>query len=316
LILTVTLNAAVDKTYRVPNFELDRVHRTSEWRDAAGGKGINVARVHQTMGGTALATGFLGGYNGRFIRAAVESEGIEGRFVRTAEESRVCIAIVDPLSRTQTEVNEVGPNVSSAEVAALKQTYERLLRERTFDAVVLSGSIPPGVPDDIYFDLIGTARSAAVRSVLDTSGEPLRIGVGARPWMLKPNAFELQSLTGEPAADIESVARTARSLLGTGIEVICVTLGRRGCVAVTPGEAWLAVPPEIEFVSAVGSGDSFMGAFLRSVLSGGAFCDSLRLGVGAGAANAAVYGSGFCTRESIVKLAGNVELTRLEYCGE
>jgi tagatose 6-phosphate kinase len=311
LILTVTLNAAVDKTYRVANFGLDRVHRTSEWRDAAGGKGINVARVHQTLGGRAVATGFLGGFNGRFIRAAVAAEGIEGHFVRTAEESRVCIAIVDPVTATQTEVNEVGPHVSPAEVAALKRRFEKLLRDRRFEVVTLSGSIPPGVPVDIYHDLIGAAHRQDVRVALDTSGEPLRIGYEARPWMLKPNAFELAALVGEVPADDPSVCEAAESLLGTGVEVVCVSQGKYGCVGVSATEAWKAVPPAIEFVSAVGSGDSFLGAFLYEMLRGGDFADCLRLAVGAGAANAAVYGSGFCTKQSICDLAGRAEMARM-----
>lgn len=314
MILTVTLNAAVDKTYRVANFSLDRVHRTAEWRDAAGGKGINVARVHQTLGGRAVATGFLGGFNGRFIRAAVAAEGIEGHFVRTAEESRVCIAIVDPVTATQTEVNEVGPRVAQSEVAALKRRFEKLLRERRFDFVTLSGSIPPGVPTDIYFDLIGAARRHGARVALDASGEPLRIGYEARPWMLKPNVFELTALAGDVPPDDRSIREAAAGLLGTGVEVVCVSQGRRGCVGATRGkalEAWKAVPPEIEFVSAVGSGDSFLGAFLFEKLRGGDFADCIRLAVGAGAANAAVYGSGFCTRESICGLAGRVEMARL-----
>jgi 1-phosphofructokinase family hexose kinase len=311
LILTVTLNAAVDKTYRVANFGLDRVHRTSEWRDAAGGKGINVARVHQTLGGRAVATGFLGGFNGRFIRAAVAEEGIEGQFVRTAEESRVCIAIVDPVSATQTEVNEVGPHVSPAEVGALKRRFERLVRERRFDFVTLSGSIPPGVPSDIYYDLIGAAHRSNVRVALDTSGEPLRIGYQARPWMLKPNAFELAALVGDVPPDDKSVCEAAAGLLGTGVEVVSVSQGRHGCVGVTCTEAWKAIPPEIEFVSAVGSGDSFLGAFLYEKLHGGDFAECIRLAVGAGAANAAVYGSGFCTKESICGLAERVEMVRM-----
>lgn len=313
MILTVTLNAAVDKTYRVANFTLDRVHRTSEWRDAAGGKGINAARVHRTLGGNAVATGFLGGFNGRFIRAAVEAEGLEARFVRTAEESRVCIAVVDPVTHSQTEVNEVGPEVSPSELAALKRQYERLLNERVFDFVVLSGSLPPGVPANIYHELIDVARRQDVRAALDTSGEPLRIGFEAHPWMLKPNAYELSALAGAMPSDDASMREAAESLLGTGVEVVCVSQGRDGCVGVTAREdrqSWKSIPPEIDFVSAVGSGDSFLGAFLYATLQAGSFADCIRLAVGAGAANAAVYGSGFCTKESIYRLAERVVMTR------
>lgn len=307
MILTVTLNAAVDKTYRVDHFTLDRVHRTGEFRVAAGGKGINVARVYHALGGEALATGFLGGYNGRYIARAARDEGIPTRIVRTAEESRVCIAIVDPAACTQTEVNEAGPHVRPTEVTALRRLFRRLLSETPFEFVTLSGSIPPGVPDTIYAELIEIARRAGVRCVLDASGEPLRAGFAARPWMVKPNGYELAMLTGCSMSTVDEREMLAqiRTLAGTGPEVVAVTLGSKGCLCVAEGgaAAWRAVPPHIAFVSAVGSGDSFLGAFLWALGQRWTLPEALRLAVGAGAANATVYGSGFCCAESIHALA-------------
>jgi hypothetical protein len=120
LILTVTPNAAVDKTYTVENFTIDRVHRPASWRIVAGGKGINVARVYAELGGDAMATGFLGGHNGDFIRESLRTEGMKHDMVHTAGESRVCIAVLDPVNKTQTELNEVGPEISREEVDLLK----------------------------------------------------------------------------------------------------------------------------------------------------------------------------------------------------
>jgi tagatose 6-phosphate kinase len=299
LILTVTLNAAVDKTYRVENFALDRVNRPSDWRIVAGGKGINVARVYQTLGGRAIATGFLGGYNGRFIAEALRQEGIAARFVRTREESRVCIAAVDPVSRTQTEINESGPNVMPGEVASLKRVFRRLLQEYDFQFVTLSGSLPPGVPDAIYADLLLLAREAGARGALDASGPALAAGLEQRPWLVKPNVFELSDLVGRELVERDEITEAAREIVRTGVEIVCVTMGRHGGLCVMAEGMWQAAPPPIRFVSAVGSGDSLLAAFVWAMEQGQHVEKAFRLGIGAGAANAEVYGAGFCTAEEI-----------------
>jgi tagatose 6-phosphate kinase len=310
LILTVTLNAAVDKTYRIGGFMLDRVHRPSEWRIVAGGKGINVARVYRTLGGAALATGFLGGYNGLFIERSLREEGILSDFIPTEEESRVCIAVVDPTTGTQTEINEVGPKVRPEELRGFFQKFRELIRS-PYRFVTLSGSIPPGVPASIYAELITIAHESDVRVVLDASGEALQLGAAARPWMVKPNIFELGQLTGRTPEGADEILRAAREIHETGIEVVCVTRGKDPCICVTTEGAWQAEPPSVEFVSAVGSGDSFLAAFLWAQEMGQGMVEALKLAVGAGAANAASWGAGFCTNEQIRRYCDKVRVTSL-----
>lgn len=311
MIITVTLNAAVDKTYRIEHFVLDRVHRPAESRTVAGGKGINVARVYQALGGRAMTTGFLGGYNGRFIARALGKEGIHSRFVRTREESRVCIAVVDPSNGTQTEVNENGPRIATRELSAFRALYADLLRQERPACCVLSGSAPPGVPDTIYADLINIARECNVRCVLDASGAPLAAGLRAVPWMAKPNIHELSEWCGEEVRDRKRIVQIADGILQTGVEIVVVTMGQDGCICVTRDESWFASPPVVRFVSAVGSGDSLVGAMLWAMAKGESLAESLRMGVAAGAANATVYGAGFCTRRQIDEAARGVNLERL-----
>lgn len=312
MILTVTLNAAVDKTYRVENFALDQVHRPSDWKFVAGGKGINVARVYQRLGGRAIATGFLGGYTGRFIERSLRREGIYGEFVRTKDESRVCIAIVDPVSSTQTELNEIGPEIRARELEALKETYGKLVAEHRPYCVTLSGRLPPGVPDGIYAELIEIARGFGVRCALDASGRALIEGVAARPWMVKPNLYELRTLVGRDVTTTDEIASAAERLFGTGVHWIVVTLGIHGCVCRTRECAVLAVPPAVRFVSAVGSGDSFLAAFLWSLEQDRPVDDALRLATAAGAANAATYGAGFVDPREVVRLTEQVQVKAVE----
>ncbi len=315
MILTVTPNATVDKTYRVDDFALDRVNRPQETLTVAGGKGINVARVYRTLGGQALAAGFLGGAQGQIVARELEREGIASDFTPIAGETRVCIAVIDPKTGTQTEINERGPVVSSGEVDALRQRFSHLLSQQPFDYVVLSGSLPPGAPDTLYAELIETARTFGVPAVLDASGEALRQGVAARPWLVKPNHYELQGLLNRPMeTDLSDVdaAEAARRLQAGGTANVIVSLGARGAVLVNNAGTWRAVPPKIEFASAVASGDSFVAAFLWAWQYGESLHDpasALRLATGAGAANAMVIGAGFCTRASIFEQAARSIVT-------
>ncbi|GIV14792.1 MAG: tagatose-6-phosphate kinase [Armatimonadota bacterium] len=303
-VLTVTLNAAVDKTYRVEGFCLDRVFRVEPGRVVAGGKGINVARVLHTLGVPVVATGFLGGHNGAFILDSLKQEGIPGDFVWTQGESRVCLAVIDPIAGTQTELNEIGPVIHPEEVAVLEEKLAQLLPR--FAYVTLSGSAPPGVPADFHARVIRLGHQAGVRVVLDSSGELLRHGVEAVPWMVKPNRAELSAIFGREPADVDEARQMAHQLLAKGIEIAVVTLGKQGALWVSAEGEWFAQPPEVKFVSAVGSGDSMLAAMLYAFIQGMSPSDVLRWGVAAGAANAAVFGAGFCTREQIEALVPQV----------
>jgi tagatose 6-phosphate kinase len=310
VILTVTLNAAIDKTYSIDNFAIDRIHRPSSWEIAPGGKGINVARVYKELGGDAIATGFIGGHNGDFIVDGLRKEGLQHDFVRTGGESRVCIAIVDHTQRTQTEINEVGPIVTLEELDRLLLKFESLVQGMEY--AVLSGSIPPGMPETIYRDLAAICTKYGVRCVLDASGEPLARGIEGRPYLVKPNIHELSTLLGRPVGTVEEAAEAAVKYIQTGIQVFIVTFGRDGAIAADSTGVYRAKTPVIQFVSAVGSGDSFISAFIFALQSGRPVSEALRLGTAAGAANAATYGAGFCKKDDILRLAEEVELCRLD----
>lgn len=314
MILTVTPNVCVDKTYCVNGFEVDRVNRPQQTFTGAGGKGINVARVYQTMGGQATATGFLGGNNGRIVAKSLAEEQITNECVRVSGGSRVCIAIIDTRTGTQTEINESGPSVSRRDIRELLRRVERLLSQMPFRFVVLSGSLPPDAPDTLYAELIGICRKMDVRAVLDSSGAALKQGLPACPWMVKPNRAELEAALGTSLDCPQSAIHAAQYLHNEyNIAVVALTQGSEGAMLVAQGETWQAVPPSIEFASAVASGDSFLAAFLWAWSHGERPGDpqyALRLGVGAGAANAAVIGAGFCTREQIFTQSERVEVCR------
>lgn len=309
MILTVTANPCVDKTYRVENFTLDRVNRPSLAHTMAGGKGVNVARVYRTLGGDATATGLLGGLNGKIVAESLAADGIVNAFHHTHQQTRVCIAVIDPVTGTQTEINEPGPDLGAKETSDLCDHIEGLLSNKSYDYIALCGSLPPGMTTNIYSRIIQIARRKGVPSVLDASGDALSAGIMAQPWLVKPNRFELEEFLGHSVESERNALDAAQALHHEcGISQVIVTLGSKGALLVNSEGGWMAKPPAVQMASAVASGDSFLAAFLWAVLRKENWGTALKMGVGAGAANAEIIGAGLCSRADIQKRASQTEL--------
>lgn len=311
MLLTVTLNTAIDKTYTVEGFALNKVHRPLEVRRVAGGKGINVARVARTLGEEVLALGFAGGPNGFFLQESLKQEGLPHRLTPTKDASRECIAIIDPVNQTQTEINEEGPRISPEEWQEFLTVFQDLLSQAHW--IALCGSLPPGCPVGTYAQMISICKRKQKRCALDTSGEPLREGILSQPDLIKCNRNELSTLCNGPLPeDIPRLCQFLReNFIKTPNLLVVITLGAQGAVAVSSTEAWYVSSPEIRFVSAVGSGDAFLAAFLWDWQRRGNLASALEWGVAAGSANAEVYGAGFCRRERIYQLKESVRAEKV-----
>jgi len=195
MIITVTLNAAIDKSLSVPNFRLGRRHRTVEQRTMAGGKGVNIARTLKALGQPVIATGFAGGATGTHIVEQLTEESILNDFVRIREESRTNTSVLDPTTGEQTEINERGPAVSEREVELFRDKLLYLARGAAI--VVFAGSLPRGVEPDLYAGLIHDLERLDVTTVIDTDGEPLRLAMKAEPDLVSPNELESEELVGQ-----------------------------------------------------------------------------------------------------------------------
>jgi tagatose 6-phosphate kinase len=248
VILTVTLNAALDVTYRVPALRPGASHRVAEVLERPGGKGLNVARVLAALGHEVTVTGFVGGATGRILRERLargtdEGDGGAGgvplphdALVTVAGTTRRTVAVVDDSTGETTQLNEPGPHIGPAEWQAFTARYEKLLASSS--AVALCGSLPPGVPVGAYARLVRAAHAASVPVLLDTSGEPLRRGLAARPDIIKPNADELAELTGS-----HEPSRASQDAHRRGARAVVASLGARGMFAVTPEGRWQVTPP-------------------------------------------------------------------------
>ncbi len=284
-VLTVALNAAVDVSYVVDNFAVGKINMVGEHIRVAGGKANNVARVLASLGQKVTATGFTGGSSGRFIREDLASHGIAVEFEEMPGENRTCTAVVDPVGKTLSEIREKGPTLGEADTERFLDRFRRLLMRA--DLIVISGSLPPGVPADFYRQLVSEAwRGGQVRTILDASGKALKEALSAQPYMVKPNIDELEEWAGQPLRDEAAILSAARRLMDTGPLVVAVSLGADGLLLVSPEGAWRAVPPAIQPVNTVGSGDSLVAGFAAGLMQGLPAEEVLRLAVACGTANA------------------------------
>ncbi len=283
-VLTVTLNAAIDKRYDVRTVALGRVQRVDRVLASAGGKGLNVARGATLCGQRVLATGFVAGFAGGFITAGVAAEGIGDEFVRVDGESRTCINIIDDAG-TSTEFLEPGVTVTPADLAALQRRFVALLPQ--VDVVTLSGSAPSGCPADVYAPLIRAARDAGRPVILDTSGAALAEGLLAAPSVAKPNREELAALVGAELPVLPDVIAAARTLCAGGTGCIVVSLGSEGALAVTAASVLRVRAPRVTAVNPVGCGDVLVGGLASGLARGLAMPDALALAVRVSAAAAA-----------------------------
>ncbi|MFD1660445.1 1-phosphofructokinase family hexose kinase [Streptomyces caeni] len=260
MILTVTLNTALDITYHVRALRPHTSHRVTDVTERPGGKGLNVARVLAALGHAVTAAGFAGGATGRSLRDQLAgTPGVRDALVTVGGATRRTIAVVDETTGDTTQLNEPGPAIAPAEWSAFLAKYEDLVRSAS--AVALCGSLPPGVPVGAYAQLVRTARAAGVPVLLDTSGEPLRRGVAARPDIVKPNTDELAELTGS-----HEPLQATRDARRRGAHTVVASLGAEGLLAVDAEGRWRAVPPRRVQGNPTGAGDSAVAGLLSGLV--------------------------------------------------
>ncbi|MFC5451560.1 1-phosphofructokinase [Paenibacillus aestuarii] len=309
MITTVTLNAAIDKTYYVQQFASGGVHRVVRQIAEPGGKGNNVAKVAKLLGADVTATGLIGGSSGSFIETQLAARGIRTSFIRVPGESRVCLNIIDEHTGVSTELLEQGPDIAADHVLALKNTLRSLAAESS--VVVLSGSLPPGAPAALYADLIGVIQAAGAHAFLDTSGAALSSGLEAQPYFVKPNEQELAAWMGRELASEAAWTEAAAKLAGAGIAQVCVTLGSRGTIAIIDGAAYRVHPPLIQAVNTVGCGDAFVAGMAYAEERGESPLEKLRIATAAAAANAMSDKAGHLDEAVFAAYLPQVQVTAL-----
>jgi len=313
MIVTVTLNAAIDKTLAVPNVRLGRRHRSTEQRTMAGGKGVNVARALKLLDQPVIAMGLAGGPTGTRISEQLTEEAVLSDFTRIRDESRTSTAVIDPTSGEQTEINEQGPEVTEAEFSLFRDKL--LYVTRGADVCVFAGSLPRGIDNNAYASLITELAGLGVTTVVDAEGDPMQLALRAGPDLVSPNADEAEGLVGHEFRDEDDHVNGLYELCELGAREAIITHDE-GCYALVgrnQERRLFGVSVErLEPVSAIGAGDVLLAGYLAARYVGRDYEESLRFAVACGAESTQHFGAGVLDPREVGHIEADVTVLELE----
>lgn len=317
MIITVTLNAALDKTLEVPSFTPGRRHRTVDQTTMPGGKGVNIARAIKRLGQPVIATGLVGGATGNRIVEALNDEAVLGAFARVHEESRTNTAVLDPTTGMHTEINERGPEVSAQELELFREKLMYLAKGASI--CVFAGSLPRGIEPNVYAGLIREVRKLGVTTMLDTDGEPLRLAMRAAPEVVSPNELEAEELVGHEFNDLDDRAQAVAEMARLGAAEAIMTVPD-GCYAQVLEEGlpvlYRVQVPEQVTRSRIGSGDAFLAGYVAARYADRPSVECLRFGVACGAESTHHFGAGIVEPSKVQRLLEEVRAERVRIPAE
>ena len=310
MIITVTFNPAIDKTAEVDVFHAGGLNRLKHVRMDAGGKGVNVSKTIQALGGASLCTGFLAGTSGEYIQSTLREQRIDCDFVWVEGSTRTNLKVLDD-ERSLTELNEAGPTIDSKQVSALMEKILTHCDESTY--VVLSGNVSPGVPSSIYREMIERIKMTKAKVVLDADGELFAQGIQAKPMIVKPNKYELALYFGmEESVSDEQIVAKAKTLLNEDTRLVVVSMGSEGSIFLHKDGVYRAQALSIQAHSAVGAGDAMVAAITYASEQGMALEELIRLAVATSAGAVMTKGTNPAARDVVEALIKQVIITKME----
>ena len=300
MIYTVTLNPSIDFIVRIDHLETGSVNRMDSDDKFAGGKGINVSRVLKRLGTENTATGFLGGFTGRFIQESLVNEGIISNFVNVAEDTRINVKIK---SEKETEINGQGPKITEENLIALEAILSKLSDE---DTVVFAGSAPSSLGNEIYKELIPLVRNTGAQVVCDFEGQTLLDSLAYNPLLVKPNNHELEEIFKVTLSGLDGVEHYARKILDMGAQNVIISMAGDGALLVTKEAAYFAKPIKGQVKNSVGAGDSMVAGFTGEFVKSKNPIEALKWGVACGTSTA--FSDDLATIEFIQETYKKVEV--------
>lgn len=303
MIYTVTLNPSIDFIVRLDHLELGSVNRMTSDDKFAGGKGINVSRILQRLDVDNTATGFIGGFTGRFVENGLIAEGIKTNFVQVSEDTRINVKIK---AGEETEINGAGPKISDEKLEELKAILAGLSSE---DTVVFAGSAPSSLGNQVYNTLISIAKKAGAEVVCDFEGQTLLDSLNYQPLLVKPNNHELADIFGVELNGLEDIEKYAREILAKGAKNVIISMAGDGALLVTPEAAYFAKPIKGTVKNSVGAGDSMVAGFTGEYVKSGDPIEALKWGVACGTAT--TFSNDLATAEFIKETYQEVEVEKL-----
>jgi len=308
-ILCLGTTPAAQRVMTFPKLTWDAVNRATTTLDGAAGKSVNVAKVLKALGEHPVATGFLGGDRGEFLRAALAEKGVESDFVTVSTRTRQCITVIDEATGTHTELVEESRSVEPADFDRLMAVVQRCLPECR--AMVMSGTIVTSGPADLYFKCAQLARNAGVLSIVDAQGAALIESLKAKPGLVKPNRSELATTVGRELNSDTDAMRAMRELCERGAQRVVVTAGKEPTLAFDGKNFWRVISPRIKAVNPIGSGDALTAGLVSRLARGDDLGEACRRGAAAGAANTLTVMPGEVDRDDVERLAGKVEVRKV-----
>lgn len=308
MITTITFNPSIDRMYRVSSMNIGEVQRVVSAKATAGGKGINVTKVCKILQEEPLAMGFLGGYNGEFIKEELRKLDIKNKFTKINQETRNCLNIITD-DKVSTEFLEKGPILEDGDLEKFENDIKEVMKSTKI--LVASGSYCQNIPLDYYEKIGNLCRENNVKFILDTSGEALKVALKSKPYLIKPNTDEIKQLLNIDIESRDEVISAGKKLIEMGAENVCISLGKDGMIYLNAEEVYEAKVPKIEAVNTVGSGDSTIAAFSVGILRGYEIEELLKLSNACGISNALNIETGFVSLEEVEKYKDLVKVTKL-----
>lgn len=305
MITIITFNPSIDRLYKIDKFEVGSVQRANFVNPTAGGKGLNVAKVLNKLGADINCIGFLGGFNGDYIRSQLEKASITNNFTQVKEETRICLNIIDS-NGISTEVLENGPVIDKEEIL----NFEKVLSEclKNTKVLVASGSLAKGLPKDYYFKIGQLCKEKNIKYILDTSGESLKLGLKSKPYLIKPNIEELKAISGKELSSLDEIVNISKEILLKDVKNVCVSLGKDGMIFINENNIYNVEIPKIKALNTVGSGDSSIAGFALGISKGYEIKDTLKLANACGISNAMHLSTGDINLDDVNELIDKIKV--------
>ncbi|WP_102263190.1 1-phosphofructokinase [Mesobacillus jeotgali] len=302
MIYTLTLNPSVDYIVEADEIQLGSLNRSSNETKLPGGKGINVSRVLRSLGVESKATGFIGGFTGKYVEEFLNREGVQTRFVNVEGDTRINVKLK---AGTETEINARGPEISTMAIESLK---DQIMLLGNGDFLILAGSIPSSMPESIYEEIVQICKKTGAEVIVDAEGDLLKSILDYRPFLIKPNHHELGQLFNREITDADEAIFYGKKLVEAGAKNVIVSLADKGAVYINENDAYKAAVPQGEVKSSVGAGDSMVAGFVAQYLKTGDRKEAFRYSVASGSATA--FSIGLCTPDQVEQLLKEVKIQK------
>jgi 1-phosphofructokinase family hexose kinase len=309
MIYTVTLNPTLDITYTLDEITFEEPVRASQVLKNPGGKGINVSIALHSMGIHSIVVGLIGGFTGKEVLALLEDEGLDLRFKEIENETRTNVVILGEKDGNELAIRSAGPMVIEKKTELISRFILDIVQPPGL--LVLSGSLPPGMRDDIYASLITYGKSRGMKTILDSHDKPLSMGIEAGPYLIKPNIEELGDLASREFAGTDLIIEYCRGLIEKGVEIVAISLGGDGALIVTQKEAWRGMVPSIEGEHTIGAGDSMVAGLIMGIVQDKPLEELFKIGLACGLSAVMNEGPGLCEPETFNEALSLIKIERI-----